>query len=148
LKSHLLSLLFVNSLLLSFDYKLQPVEVVNDRTHCFFGHSEVMDEHNNGDISNSCFVNMGTSYLAIDSGSTFSYAHQAYEKIKKIKNLPISYVINTHVHDDHWLGNSYYTTSRKETNHRQTTETKPQSKKKKAQKNKKIAHNKQKMTPP
>ncbi len=110
MKSHLLSLLFVNSLLLSFDYKLQPVEVVNDRTHCFFGHSEVMDEHNNGDISNSCFVNMGTSYLAIDSGSTFSYAHQAYEEIKKIKNLPISYVINTHVHDDHWLGNSYYTT--------------------------------------
>jgi len=111
LKSQLLSLLFVNSLLLSFDYKLQPIEVVNDRTHCFFGHSEVMDEHNNGDISNSCFVNMGASYLVIDSGSTFSYANQAYEKIKKIKNLPISYVVNTHVHDDHWLGNSYYQTT-------------------------------------
>lgn len=69
-----------------------------------------MDEHNNGDISNSCFVNMGTSYLVIDSGSTFSYAQQAYEKIKKIKNLPISYLINTHEHDDHWLGNSYYQT--------------------------------------
>jgi len=69
-----------------------------------------MDEHNNGDISNSCFVNMGTSYLVIDSGSTFSYAQQAYEKIKKIKNLPISYLINTHEHDDHWLGNSYYKT--------------------------------------
>jgi len=111
LKSQLLSLLFINSLLLSFDYKLQPKEVVSDRTYCFFGHSEVMDEHNNGNISNSCFVNMGTSYLVIDSGSTFSYAHQAYDKIKKIKNLPISYVVNTHVHDDHWLGNSYYETT-------------------------------------
>ncbi len=106
MKSLLLSLLLVNSLL-SFDYKLQPIKV-GEATYCFFGHSEVMDEHNNGDISNSCFVNMGTSYLVIDSGSTFSYAHQAYDKIKKIKNLPISYVINTHVHDDHWLGNSYY----------------------------------------
>ena len=111
MKSLLLSLLLVNSLLLSYDYKLQPEEVVSGKTYCFFGHSEVMDEHNNGDISNSCFVNMGTSYLAIDSGSTFSYAYQAYEKIKKIKNLPISYLINTHVHDDHWLGNSYYATT-------------------------------------
>ncbi|QSZ41994.1 MBL fold metallo-hydrolase [Sulfurimonas aquatica] len=108
MKSLLLSLLFVNSLL-SFDYKLHP-QKVGEYTHCFFGHSEVMDEHNNGNISNSCFVNMGASYLVIDSGSTFSYASQAYEEIKKIKNLPISYVANTHVHDDHWLGNSYYVT--------------------------------------
>ncbi|MDA3908392.1 MAG: MBL fold metallo-hydrolase [Sulfurimonas sp.] len=57
---------------------------------------------------NSCFFNMGTSYLVIDSGPTYSYAFQAYEKMKKINNLPISYVINTHVHDDHWLGNAYY----------------------------------------
>ncbi len=111
MKSQILSLLLINTLLLSYDYKLQPKEVVSGKTHCFFGHSEVMDEHNNGDISNSCFVNMGTSYLVIDSGSTFSYAHQAYEKMKQIKNLPISYVINTHVHDDHWLGNSYYKTT-------------------------------------
>ena len=91
----------------SFDYGLEPIKV-NDSTSCFFGLSEVMDEHNNGNMSNSCFVNVGSSYLVIDSGPTYSYALQAYEKIKKIKNLPISYVVNTHVHDDHWLGNSYY----------------------------------------
>lgn len=99
----------MNSLLFSYDYQLKPV-AVDANTYCFFGHSEVMNEHNNGDISNSCFVDMGASYLAIDSGSTFSYAKQAYAKIKEIKNLPISYLINTHVHDDHWLGNSYYVT--------------------------------------
>ena len=98
--------MFINSLL-AFDYKLEPKKI-SESTHCFFGLSEVMDEHNNGNMSNSCFVNMGNSYLVIDSGPTYSYALQAYEKMKKIKNLPISYVINTHVHDDHWLGNSYY----------------------------------------
>jgi len=67
-----------------------------------------MDERNNGNISNSCFVNMGTSYLVIDSGPSYLYAAQAYAKMKQIKNLPISYLINTHIHDDHWLGNSYY----------------------------------------
>lgn len=106
MKSLLILTVLIHSLL-AFDYSLEPKKV-NETTHCFFGLSEVMDEHNNGNMSNSCFVNMGTSYLVIDSGPTYSYALQAYNKMKQIKDLPISYVINTHVHDDHWLGNSYY----------------------------------------
>ena len=106
MKSLLIFTVFFHSLL-AFDYALEPTKV-SETTYCFFGLSEVMDERNNGNMSNSCFVNMGSSYLVIDSGPTYSYALQAYEKIKEIKNLPISYVINTHVHDDHWLGNSYY----------------------------------------
>jgi len=93
--------------LLSFEYTLKPVKV-SAETHCFFGLPEVMDEHNNGNMVNSCFVNMGTGYLVIDSGPTYLYAKQAYSQMKKIKDLPISYIINTHNHDDHWLGNSYY----------------------------------------
>jgi len=106
LKSLLILTVFIHSLL-AFDYSLEPKKV-SETTHCFFGLSEVMDERNNGNMSNSCFVNIGTSYLVIDSGPTYSYALQAYAKMKEIKNLPISYVINTHVHDDHWLGNAYY----------------------------------------
>ncbi len=99
-------LIFTNSLL-SFEYTLKPVKI-SAKTHCFFGLPEVMDEHNNGNMVNSCFVNMGTSYLVIDSGPTYLYAKQTYAKMKEINNLPISYVVNTHNHDDHWLGNSYY----------------------------------------
>lgn len=106
MKSLLIYFVFIHSLL-AFDYTLKP-EKISEETHCFFGLPEVMDEHNNGNMVNSCFVNMGTHYLVIDSGPTYSYALQAYEKMKEINNLPISYVINTHVHDDHWLGNSYY----------------------------------------
>jgi len=106
LKSLLILTVFIHSLF-AFDYSLEPKKV-SETTHCFFGLSEVMDERNNGNMSNSCFVNIGTSYLVIDSGPTYAYAQQAYAKMKEIKNLPISYVINTHVHDDHWLGNAYY----------------------------------------
>lgn len=98
--------MFTNSLL-SFEYTLKPVKI-SAETHCFFGLPEVMDEHNNGNMVNSCFVDMGTGYLVIDSGPTYLYAKQAYSQMKNIKDLPISYVINTHNHDDHWLGNSYY----------------------------------------
>ena len=106
MKLFLLGLVLVNSLL-SFDYKLQPKEVSSD-VHCFFGLPEVMDKHNNGNMVNSCFVTFATSYLVIDSGPTYQYATQAYAAMKKIKNLPLSYVIDTHIHDDHWLGNGFY----------------------------------------
>jgi glyoxylase-like metal-dependent hydrolase (beta-lactamase superfamily II) len=67
-----------------------------------------MDKHNNGNMANSCFVNMGSSYLVIDSGPTYKYAQQAYKKMVQISSLPVSYVVDTHIHDDHWLGNGYY----------------------------------------
>ena len=86
MKSLLIFLVLIHSLL-AFDYTLEPKKV-SETTHCFFGLSEVMDERNNGNMSNSCFVNMGSSYLVIDSGPTYSYALQAYEKMKQIKNEP------------------------------------------------------------
>lgn len=106
MRSILVCILFFHSLY-AFDYKLKP-EKVNATTYCFFGLPEGIDEHNNGNMVNSCFVDMGKSYLVVDSGPTYQYAEQAYAKMKTIKNLPIAYLVNTHVHDDHWLGNSYY----------------------------------------
>ncbi|MDF1878874.1 MBL fold metallo-hydrolase [Sulfurimonas sp. SAG-AH-194-C20] len=94
--------------LLSFNYQLKPVQVGSSSTYCFFGLPEVMNDKNNGNMANSCFVNMGNSYLVVDSGPTYLYASQAYKEMKKIKDLKVKYVINTHVHDDHWLGNGYY----------------------------------------
>ncbi len=106
MKLLLLNVLFFH-FLLGYDYTLKP-EKVNATTYCFFGLAEAMDEHNNGNMVNSCYVNMGSSYLVIDSGPTYLFAQQAYTKMKEIKALPISFVINTHTHDDHWLGNAYY----------------------------------------
>lgn len=100
------AIFFIHSLL-AFEYSLKP-QKISDDIYCFFGLPQVIDTHNNGNMVNSCFVDMGESYLVIDSGPTYAYAKEAYGKIKAIKNQPISYVINTHVHDDHWLGNSYY----------------------------------------
>ncbi len=106
MKSLWILLITVHSLF-AFEYGLVPVQV-NEKVYCFFGKAEVMDTKNNGNMVNSCFVNTGKSWLVIDSGPTYLYAQEAYSSVNKIKNMPVSYVINTHTHDDHWLGNGYY----------------------------------------
>jgi cyclase len=104
---HLGLWLALAGLLLAFEYGLKP-QKVGKGIYCYFGKPEAMDRHNNGNMVNSCFVDMGKEWLVIDSGPTYLYAKEASEQISRIKSLPIKYVINTHVHDDHWLGNGYY----------------------------------------
>lgn len=91
----------------AFEYGLQP-EKVNENVYCFFGKPEVMNTANNGNMVNSCFVDLGHAWLVIDPGPTFAYAQEAWGKITAIKKMPAVSVINTHVHDDHWLGNGFY----------------------------------------
>lgn len=100
-------LLFSISSLLASQYNLKPIKISKD-IHCFFGKTEEINTKNNGNMSNSCFVNTGKSYIVIDSGSTYLYAKEASNIMRSIRNIPISNVIITHSHDDHWLGNSYY----------------------------------------
>jgi len=106
MKSFFLSIFFFHSLL-SFEYTVEPTKI-SDEIYCFFGAAEVMDEHNNGNISNSCFVDLGSSYLVIDTGPSYNYARDTYKAMQTIKKQKVSHVIITHIHDDHWLGNGFY----------------------------------------
>ena len=91
----------------SFTYHLKPKKVTDD-IYCFFGALEKISKENAGNVVNSCYVKTKKGFVVIDSGPTFSYAKQAYTQMQKIAPLPVKYVINTHDHDDHWQGNSFY----------------------------------------
>lgn len=107
---NLSSLFFLSTALLfslEFDYHLKPKKVTKN-LYCFFGSLENISKHNGGNMVNSCYVQTKEGFVVIDSGPTFAYASQSYEAMQKIKKLPVKYVINTHIHDDHWLGNSFY----------------------------------------
>jgi len=95
------------SFVFAFDYNLKP-QKVRENVYCFFGKLENITKQNAGNIVNTCFVQTKVGFVVIDSGPTFSYAAQAYEQMQHISKLPVKYVINTHDHDDHWLGNSFY----------------------------------------
>jgi len=92
---------------MAFDYKLEPKKV-SENVWCFFGKLEMPTKKNGGDMSNHCYIKGKNSYILVDSGATYQYAKAAYKEMSKRGKLPVSYVINTHEHDDHWLGNSFY----------------------------------------
>lgn len=104
----LLPLLSFVITLSAYDFALIPQRVSPDVT-CFFGEPEVMNTTNNGNMVNTCYLDAHKSYVVIDSGSSYAYAASAYKAMQRIKPQPVALVINTHVHDDHWLGNGFFT---------------------------------------
>ncbi|OCL96466.1 MBL fold metallo-hydrolase [Aliarcobacter thereius] len=101
------SIFLLSGFLFAFDYNLKPIKVSSD-VWCFFGKTEVPSKENGGFMANSCYVKTDKSYVLIDSGTSYNFASQAYNAMKKIEELPVSNIIITHEHDDHWLGNSFY----------------------------------------
>lgn len=93
--------------LFGFSYEMKPVQLSSD-IHCFFGKNEVITKENGGNIVNTCFISTDNGYIVVDSGPTWLYAKEAHEAMQKISDKPVTHVINTHHHDDHWLGNGYY----------------------------------------
>ena len=91
----------------TFDYKLKATKV-NDNVWCFLGLLEGPSKENAGNMVNTCYVKTSDSYVVVDSGPSYQYAKQAYAVMSDIEKLPVSTVISTHEHDDHWLGNSFY----------------------------------------
>lgn len=57
------------------------------------------------DIANIGFIVGEKCIAVIDTGGSVSIGQQLLISMREISNLPICYVINTHVHFDHILGN-------------------------------------------
>ena len=106
-KKIIYSLLLSSIYTFAFDYNLKPIKVTND-VWCFFGKLDMPTKENGGFMSNSCYIKASKAYVLIDSGASYGFAKQAYEAMEKIEKLPVSTIISTHSHDDHWLGNSFY----------------------------------------
>ena len=67
-----------------------------------------IDEGYHGDICNIGFI-IGNEFIAvIDTGGTIEIGEELLSEIRNRSNLPIRYVINTHVHLDHIYGNAAF----------------------------------------
>ncbi len=85
-----------------------PMEQVGDNIYVHHGVHQDLSEGYEGDICNISFI-VGTKGVAvIDSGGSYKTGMQLREAIRKVTQLPILYVINTHVHPDHIFGNAAF----------------------------------------
>jgi quinoprotein relay system zinc metallohydrolase 1 len=93
-----------------FDYKLKPIKLA-ENSYYFYGKEEYFSKENGGDIANSSFIITNNCVILIDTGSSKLYGEQVKKQIEKITDKPIKYILNTHHHPDHFLGNSAFSNS-------------------------------------
>jgi len=72
------------------------------------GRYEVQSPDNRGDIANASFVVGSEAVAVIDTSGSAVMGEELRDAIRTVTNKPIKYVINTHMHPDHVLGNAAF----------------------------------------
>ena len=104
-------LFFLFSQLVISENKIKPLDVkkIADGVYVHYGkHENIYEGSNIGDIGNLGFIIGDESIAVIDTGGSHQVGEALKLAIKKISKKPIKYVINTHVHQDHILGNTAF----------------------------------------
>ncbi|MBA2124635.1 quinoprotein relay system zinc metallohydrolase 2 [Hyphomicrobium methylovorum] len=72
------------------------------------GEYALPDADNGGDISNMSAVVGDTAVAVIDTGGSYAIGKHFLTALKGLTDKPVRYVINTHMHPDHVLGNAAF----------------------------------------
>jgi len=99
------------SIMLTLDARAQPmsIEQIAPGIYLHSGKQEDAFPYNRGDIANLGFIVGKSGVAVIDTGGSPFLGDQLKQAIRSVTDLPIKYVINTHVHPDHILGDSAFT---------------------------------------
>ncbi len=85
-----------------------PAEKIAAHTWVVHGPLGLPSKANQGFMNNPAFVVTKTSVVVIDPGSTLESGRMLLRQIRRQTRLPVSHVLGTHIHGDHWLGNQAF----------------------------------------
>jgi len=85
-----------------------PVDKIATNTYVIHGPLEYPNKKNQGFMNNPGFVITNNGVVVIDPGSSLYTGKLLLRAIKKITSKPVTHVLNTHIHGDHWLGNQAF----------------------------------------
>ena len=112
----LLALLSILSILpvpgyAEFDYPMRAEAVAENVYAIVTPSRDLPNADNGGWNSNSAFVVTGSGVLLFDSGSSTGIGQAIKKTIAGITSEPVRWIVNSHAHGDHWLGNAAFAES-------------------------------------
>ena len=85
-----------------------PVKKIANNTYVIHGPLEQPNKSNKGFMNNPGFVITKTGVVVIDPGSSVQVGRMLLTQIRTVTKKPVTHVLNTHIHGDHWLGNQAF----------------------------------------
>jgi quinoprotein relay system zinc metallohydrolase 2 len=85
-----------------------PMNEIADGVYVHIGTHGDFDKNYHGDMANVGFIVGANSVAIIDTAGSYKVGAQLREAVRAVTQLPIRYVINTHIHPDHIFGNSAF----------------------------------------
>jgi len=78
---------------------------VSNHVYVIHGPLELPNESNEGFMNNPAFIVTENGVVVIDPGSSVHTGNMLLREIRKVTDMPVIAVFDTHIHGDHWLGN-------------------------------------------
>ncbi len=72
------------------------------------GKYQLVNAANRGDISNPCLIVGASAAAVIDTSGSYVMGRELHEAVVRVTDKPIRYVINSHMHPDHVMGNAAF----------------------------------------
>lgn len=82
-----------------------PAQQVSADTYVIHGPQGVPSIANQSFMNKPAWVITADCIVLIDPGSSVQTGRMVVAQLRKTTSKPVTYVFNTHVHGDHWLGN-------------------------------------------
>lgn len=78
---------------------------LSGRIYTLVGQMDVPSAANKGYMCNATFVITDSGVVVIDTGGSLQTGRMLLSHIRKVTDKPVTHIINTHAHADHWFGN-------------------------------------------